>query len=113
MEKNNAMLAKLENKYRIKYELEFNMKVTMLLQMAQDAAMIAAHDVPSIGLGPGRAQEYAAKYRETLNGLAQMMVVDAKDDPEIVYTKEKWDQRLKQVVGESNFIPWEERYGEN
>lgn len=41
-----------------------------------------------------------------------MIVDDSKDDVEFVYTKAKVDEQIKAIVGEENFAPWEERYGE-
>ena len=35
---------------------------------------------------------------------------DAKDDKEMVYTKDTIDALLKDALGE-NFTPWEQRYG--
>ena len=35
---------------------------------------------------------------------------DGADDPEIVYTRAKVDQKLEQILGD-RFVPWEARYG--
>lgn len=40
-----------------------------------------------------------------------MMLADQQSDLEYVYTREKVDQRLRQICGDK-FEPWEVRYGE-
>lgn len=101
--KQNQMLAKIEAKYRLQYQRKFD----TMMQMFQDAAMIAAHEV--CGLGPRNAVEFAARFREIINEMAKITVEDAKDDPECWYTKEKVDEVLRGICGES-FQAWEERY---
>lgn len=111
MAKGNPMLDRLEAKYKAYYSELFRRKQKTLLQMAQDAATIAAHDV--LGMGSGRAVAFTIALREELNALANMTVEDAKDDDDIWYTKAKLDEKIKAIVGEENFAPWEERYGES
>lgn len=103
--KQNAMLSRIE----AKYNAMFHTKMDMLMQMGQDAAMMAAHDV--LGMGPGRASDFCAAYIEAMNGMARMVVEDQKDDKEFVYAKAKIDEKIRSIVGEKNFVPWEERYG--
>lgn len=43
--------------------------------------------------------------------MARMIVDDAKDDPDLAYTREKVDQRLRKICGEK-FDPWEVRYND-
>ena len=75
------------------------------MQMAKDAALIAAAEV--FHMGPGRVPAYSAAFDQALHDIAAMTVEDTKD---MEYTKTKLDQRLRQICGE-HFIPWEERYG--
>lgn len=44
-----------------------------------------------------------------LHEMARLMVEDAWDDPNMVYTKEAVDRRLRKICGEK-FEPWEVRY---
>ena len=104
MKKQNALIAKIE----AKYTALFHLRMDMLMQMGQDAAMIAAHDV--LGMGPGRAADFCATYIETMNEMARMIVDDQRDDAEFVYSKAKIDEKIKAIVGEKNFQPWEGRY---
>lgn len=103
MPKPSAMISRIE----AKYNTLFHLKMAMLMQMGQDAAMIAAHDV--LKLGPGRAETFCAAYIEAMNGMARMVCDDQNDDAEFVYAKAKIDERLKQICGDK-FAPWEERY---
>ena len=105
--KKNYMLAQIE----AKYNALFRMKMDMLMQMGQDAAMIAAHDV--LQLGSGRAEAFCEAYIEAVNTMARMACEDQKDDREFVYAKAKIDERIKAIVGDDLFKPWEERYGRN
>lgn len=78
-------------------------------QMVTDAAVLAAHDV--FQLGPGRAVKFVAAIKKYTNEIAALLVEDGKTDRDYIYTREKVDQRLKQICGE-NFDPLEVRYGE-
>lgn len=110
MPKPNAMLARIEAAAEARYQLRFRKSLDMLLQMGQDAAMIAAHDV--LQLGPGRAEAFCVAYREAINDMAHRMVDDQADDPDFVYAKAKIDEQIKAIVGPEKFAPWEVRYGE-
>lgn len=76
-------------------------------QMVTDAALLAAHDV--FQLGPGRAAKFVAAIGKYTNEIAALLVEDAKTDCDYIYTREKVDERLKQICGD-DFTPWEERY---
>lgn len=110
MPKPNAMLARIEAAAEARYQLRFRKSMDMLLQMGQDAAMIAAHDV--LQLGPGRAEAFCVAYREAINDMAHRMVDDQMDDPDFVYAKAKIDEQIRAIVGPEKFAPWEVRYGE-
>ena len=101
----NPMIAKIE----AKYDAMFHRKMDMLMQMGQDAAMIAAHD--ALQMGPGRARDFCLAYIAAMNQMAKMVVDDQKDDREFVYAKAKIDEQILLIVGPENFQPWEERYG--
>jgi len=107
--KKNPMLAKLEAQAEAKYNAMFHIKMDMLMQMGQDAAMIAAHDV--LKLGEGRARDFCLAYIDAMNDMAKMVVEDSQDDKDFWYAKAKIDEKIKAIVGEENFAPWEERYG--
>ena len=110
MPKHNPMLARIEAAAEARYQLRFRKSMDMLLQMGQDAAMIAAHDV--LQLGPGRAEAFCVAYREAINDMAHRMVDDQMDDPDFVYAKAKIDEQIRAIVGPEKFAPWEVRYGE-
>lgn len=104
MKKQNALLARLEAGYAAKYAAMRH----MMLQMSYDAACIAAHEV--LQMGPGRADKFKEVYQAAINEIAGMVVEDGRYDKEITYAKEKLDQRIRPIVGEQNFVPWDERY---
>jgi len=106
----NAMLAKIYAAAEQKYLELFHRKMDMLLQMGQDAAIIAANE--TLQLGPKRARDFCAAYIEAMNDMAHMMRDDQIDDPDFVYAKTKIDERIRAIVGDELFIPWEERHGQ-
>lgn len=105
MPKPNAMLRRLE----AQYEAKSARKVNTALQMAKDAADIAASEMFS--LGEGRAEKWTKTFSRVLQEMMQMVYDDGSNDPEIVYAKTKIDARLKEIYGK-HFQPWSVRYGE-
>ena len=107
----SATLARIKAEAETKYNALFHLKMDMLMQMGQDAAMIAAHEV--LQLGPGRSEAFRTAYIEAMNGMARMVCEDQQDDSEFVYAKAKIDEQIRAIVGDDLFKPWEERYGRN
>ena len=105
----NDLLRRLEAKDAAQYAALYHAKIGMTLQLAQDAAMIAANEV--LQMGPKRAPDFANKMREVVNEIADVMLADQKDDEKFAYTRGVVDRRLKKICGE-HFAPWEERYGQ-
>lgn len=108
MAKPSPMLQKMEAQYEAKYAALFKRRMDTLLQMCQDAACIAAHK--TLGMGPGRAENFCAELRLTINRMSSMALEDAEGDPDIWYTKAKLDEELRAIVGADKFAPFEERY---
>lgn len=102
--KQNPLLAK----YEAMYEAKCRIQLQIAMQMGLDAGMIAANDV--FGMGAGRAEKFRTAYIETVNSISGMMVDDGNSDSDLVWSRSKVDERIKQIVGEDNFVPWEERY---
>ena len=111
MGKSNPMLERIYAAAEKKYRDLFHAKMDMLLQMGQDAAMIAANE--TLHMGATRAADFCAAYINAMNEMAHMAAEDQKDDPEFLWTKTKIDERIKGIVGEENFVAWEDRYGVN
>lgn len=107
--KQSIMLARREAAISAKLKAEYDAQLNIALQMGLDAATIAANEV--LGMGKGRAKDFLTKYIETYNLFARMITEDSKDDPNIDWSTAKIDQRIKSIVGDEAFRPWEERYG--
>ena len=105
----NDWLRKKELEYKTYYENLFHKRIGMVLQIGQDAACFSANEV--FKMGEGRAPDFCVAYRESVNEIAKLIFEDQKDDITFVYAKTKIDDRLKRIVGEKNFVPYEERYG--
>lgn len=106
MPKTSPMLKKMKDEMEAKYRAAFHAKLDMLLQMGQDCAIIAANEI--LNMGAGRAPQFCKCYTETLNEMA--LLIDQDDDPEFLWAKSKIDGRIRAIVGEENFAPWELRY---
>lgn len=113
--KNNPMLAKIEAKYKREYEaklrqakLEYLLQLDMALQQSSDAALMAADDV--FDVNAYSAEKFHKAHMEYMDKISRMAVVEDKDDPDMEWTKATVDRRLLQIVGEQNFVPWDERY---
>lgn len=105
MAKQNPLLAKYEAMYKARFEAQLQ----IAMQMGLDAGMIAANEV--LGMGAGRAEKFRTAYINAVNEMSSMTVVADKDDPDFAWTKSKVDERIRKIVGDENFIPWDERYG--
>lgn len=102
--KTNPLLAAFE----AKLEARYRRKLEVSTQLGLDAAIIAANEV--LGLGAGRAAKFRSVYIKTMNEMATMLAEDGKDDPELDWSIETIDKRLRSIMGDS-FKPWDERYG--
>lgn len=116
MPKQNAMLAKIEAKYAAEYAVKlaeahanFQNMLRMALQQSHDAALMAIDDV--FDVNAYSAEKFHLAHIDYVNKISSMTVEDDKDDPEMEWTKATVDRRLMQIVGEENFVPWDERYG--
>ena len=119
------MRAEIEEKCRQKYEAKlkeakeefarllaeahanFQRMLKMGLQQSHDAALMAIDDV--FDVNEYSAQKFHIAHIDYVNKISHMAVVEDKDDPEMVWTKETVDRRLLQIVGADNFVPWDER----
>ena len=88
---------------------KYRRQLDVCLQMGLDAAMIAANEV--LGLGAGRAAKFRKAYIDTINEIGRMLAIDGKDDADLTYSTAKIDERLRQIVGNENFVDWDGRYG--
>lgn len=77
-------------------------------QIDCDAACIAAHEV--LGMGPGRAKAFVEHMILAEDEISKMFVEDSKCDSAIEYSKVTLDRVIKDIVGEDNFVPFDERY---
>lgn len=77
------------------------------VQQCLDVARIALHE--EFHFGPKMNARFEASFLEIFTAYAQMCLEDAEDDPEIVYTKAKFDEALSTACGEDT-LPFEVRY---
>lgn len=79
------------------------------MQLAEDAAFMAANEV--LGLGAGRAKAFGEAFVKYANEIAELVVEDSKADKAIEYAKAVLDRRIREIVGDENFVQFDERYG--
>lgn len=103
MGKPNDFLSRIQRAH----EHEMREQRRFVLQQCKDMMLIAANE--AFGFGADRLKRLSDAYDEVFLEYARVVVDDAKSDKEIWYTKEKFDQRLREICGE-HFIPWDERY---
>ena len=120
------MRAEIESKLAAKYEKKvremerlfeerlaqerrnFLKKLRMGMQQSCDGAVMAAEDV--FDCTQEQAVEFIAQHMENVNKMSHMAVVEDKDDPDMWWTKDTIDRRIRKIVGEENFQPWDQRY---
>lgn len=111
------LLAKYEQKVK-ELEAEYARKLAeahanyqrmlkMGMQQSHDAAIMAIDDV--FDVNEYSAEQFHFAHIGYVNKMSHMAVVEDRDDPNMEWTKDTIDRRLLQIVGEKNFVPWDER----
>lgn len=98
----NDFMTRIENKNR---EL-------MTLQRAftiQQCIDIACITLAELGCGEVRVKRFVKTYKEIFTEWATMALDDDLSDHDLNYTKQKMDDRLRPLFGDT-FEPWEQRY---
>lgn len=96
-------------KAQVREHLAYQKQLDIALQMGLDSATIAANEI--LGMEEDKAAAFVKCYMDTYSEICRMITEDSKDDPDIIYSTAKVDERIRQIVGEQVFRPWEERYG--
>lgn len=108
MAKNKRGQNPLLASYEAIWEARYTARLREALRIGEDANLIAADDV--IGLTEEQANELKRIYRETVFEITKMVVEDSKDDRDVEWSRAKVDDRIRSIVGEKNFQPWDERH---
>lgn len=115
--KMNPALQVIEMKKRIAFlESAIVVRENAAVNMAKDASLIAAKEI--FQLGPGRSKAYCDAFDQAMLEMLHMCndeatsTTDSKGniDISIDYTKAKIDEKIRSIVGDENFVPFEERY---
>lgn len=122
-----AAKAAAESKYKAKYDeklkqakeefelllaqahADYVFKLGLCLQQSADAALMAADDV--FDVNAYSAEKFHVAMVGYVNSISNLAIEDSTADPELIYTKSDLDRRIRQIVGDDNFAPWDERYG--
>ena len=101
---NNEWLAQQQAKKAA--ELQWHRLIAM--QWAWDAAIIAAHRVFH---RKGEIMcQFALELEKVTVEIANLTLTDSEQDEEMWYAKAKIDGQLKDILGEDQVVPYEERY---
>lgn len=99
----------VQDRMRQEFAIKQQFQADFLLQAGADAFLLAAADV--FQLGKGRAAAAMQAYKERLEELMDRLIEDG-DNNELTYYWDTLDQRLRQIVGDENFVPHDQRYDE-
>lgn len=103
--KQNPLLAQ----YEALWERRYQSRLHESIRLGEDAMLIAADEVFG-EISEEQAMELWRVYCDTLREIAKMVVDDSKDDPDTEWSRAKVDDRIRRIVGEANFLPWDERH---
>ena len=76
-------------------------------QFFQDAAMIVLNQ--EFNFGPKRQEQFCRAFIKIVNWMSDLILKDAKEDTDIIYSKAKIDELLKLALGEY-FVDYDTRY---
>lgn len=99
----------VQDRMNQEFAIKQQFQADFLLQAGADAFLLAAADV--FQLGKGRAAAAIQAYKERLEELMDRLIEDG-DSNELTYYWETLDRRLRQIVGDENFVPHDQRYDE-
>lgn len=74
-------------------------------QLMVDAVTITLNS--ELGFGAVRVKRFLEALNQNLDEMAELIL---DDTPDAIYSREKIDGKLREIVGEENFTPWEGRY---
>lgn len=94
-----------------KMQAAYEKKLGIAMQIGMDAAIIAADEVFGFSedIDKQRIVAFCVEMRTAVDEISRLLNED--DDRELIYSTATVDKRLRQIVGEEHFAPWEERYG--
>lgn len=99
------MGANMLDRVRAKYAYDNYVNGMAVQQLMADAAVIALSR--EFGFGPKRCRVFLDAMAVAANEMADLIIEDTDDT---IYSREKIDTILRQIVGEEQFVPWDERY---
>lgn len=91
------------------YKRNYDLKLSIGLQMCADAAAITASEV--CGMPQEQAAEFLNRFCDCVNAIGELFSTDGKDDADLVYSTATLDKAVRQAVGDENFTDYEHRYG--
>lgn len=100
--KQNPLLAA----YEAKFEAEFKQRLAINSEIGMIAMLIAANN--ELKVGAGRAGNFLAEHIDVKMQIATEIINE--DDPELIYTKHNLAKRLKQILGEENWLKYRELF---
>lgn len=103
MPKKNPFLAQLD----AKYQRQMQIQRMIVRQEMKDFAQIALNR--AFGFAEVNQKKFSDALDEVCVEFAQMVLDDAKEDPEVWYSIAKTEETLKRICGKS-YVPRKQRY---
>lgn len=97
-------------KQQLKRQKEASFHRRFAIQFCMDGVAIGLNE--HLGLEGEELSACMKTIGSEIMKIAGLTVDDAKDDKEIVYTKDQVDKRLQQILPPEDFAPWDERMNE-
>lgn len=101
MSRKNAYLTKLQMQKRIEHDIRLNDELAIHVQVAADAAAIAANEI--FQMGPKRAPSFHRSFMQNYLEIINAMHEDAEHAFVLI------DRRIQPIFGDK-FVPYKERY---
>lgn len=102
--KQNPLLAAHEAMLQKRYDASLRVQRAFVLA----AAMMAANDV--FGMGKGRAEPFQDTTINYLREIAKTVLRDSEADKDVVWSKAKVEQRLRQIMGDELYEKHKDLY---
>lgn len=104
--KQNPLLAK----YEAIWEARYTARLREALRIGEDANLISADEVFG-DITEEQAELLHQTYKDTVKKICKLLLDDSKDDPDLEWSTDNVDKRIRKIVGEKNFRPWNKRHG--
>ena len=102
--KQNPLLAA----YEAKLEAQYDARIRVQRAFMMAAFMMSANE--TLGMGKGRAENFQNTGIAHLKEIAKAVLEDSEADKDVVWSKAKVEQRLRQILGDELYEQYKHLY---